>query len=240
MKRLKILCQMSLMMTLFGFSTLSFAGLVLEGTRVIYPAGESEVTVRMKNTGSLPVLAQSWIDNGVKNETPDKIASVFVLTPPINRVNAGKGQTLRISLLAENTLPQDKESVFYLNVLAIPTKSKDSIDASQINIAFKTRIKLFYRPDSLKGSANDAPNLLRWSINGSGITATNPTPYYVTLSEVTYTSGGKKVVAQGQMISPGGTSDFHFNGVNQLSSVDSIEYASINDFGGLSKFKVKK
>ncbi|MDA8480075.1 fimbria/pilus periplasmic chaperone [Citrobacter sp. Awk 4] len=240
MKHFKFFCLMSLLMAQFGFSTLSFAGLVLDGTRVIYPAGENEVTVRMKNTGSLPVLAQSWIDNGVKNETPDKISSVFVLTPPINRVNAGKGQTLRISLLAENTLPQDKESVFYLNVLAIPAKSKDSINTSQINIAFKTRIKIFYRPDSLKGSANDAPNLLRWNISGNGVTVTNPTPYYVTLTEVTYASNGKKVVAAGQMISPGGTSDFHFNGVSQVSSVDSIEYASINDFGGLNKYKVKK
>lgn len=240
MKWFKYLYQLSLLMTLFCFSTLSFAGLVLDETRVIYPSGESEVTVRMKNTGSLPVLAQSWIDNGVQNVTPDKISSVFLLTPPINRVNAGKGQTLRISLIAENSLPQDKESVFYLNVLAIPAKSKDSINASQLNIAFKTRIKLFYRPDSLKGSANDAPDLLRWSINGSGVTATNPSPYYVTVSNVTYISGGKKYVAEGQMISPGGKSDFHFRGISQVNSVDSIEYASVNDFGGLNQYKVKK
>lgn len=240
MKWFKCFSQLSLSMTLLCFSTLSFAGLVLDGTRVIYPSGESEVTLQMKNTGNQPVLAQSWIDNGEKNVSPDKVASVFVVTPPINRVNPGKGQTLRIGLIAENTLPQDKESVFYLNVLAIPTKPKDSINASEVNIAFKTRIKLFYRPVSLKGSANDAPDLLRWSINGNGVTATNPTPYYVTLAEVTYTSGGKKYVAPAQMISPGGAGDFHFNGVSQINSMDSIEYSSINDFGGQNKYKVKK
>ena len=240
MKCFKCCSQLSLLMTLCCFSTLSFAGLVLDETRVIYPAGESEVTVQMKNTGTQPVLAQSWIDNGVKNVSPDKIASVFLLTPPINRVNAGKGQTLRISLIAENSLPQDKESVYYLNVLAIPAKPKDSLNASQMNIAFKTRIKLFYRPASLKGSANDAPGLLRWAINGNGVTATNPTPYNISLSKVSYTAGGKKYEAPPQMISPGGTGGFHFAGLNQISSVDSIEYAAVNDFGGLNKYTVKK
>jgi chaperone protein EcpD len=240
MKCFKYLSPFLLFVTLFVFSTLSFAGLVLDGTRIIYPAQEKEVTVQMKNTGTLPVLAQSWIDNGVKNIAPDKLSSVFVLTPPINRVNAGKGQTLRISMIAENTLPHDKESVFYLNVLAIPVKQKDSINASQINIAFKTRIKLFYRPESLKGSANDAPDLLHWSITANGVQAINRTSYYVTLSEVTYLSGGHKYVAEGQMIAPGGTGIFHFKGINQVSSIESIEYASINDFGGFNKYKVKK
>ena len=233
-------CQLFLLMTLVCFSTLAFAGLVLEGTRVIYPAGESEVTVQMKNTETLPVLAQSWIDSGVKNMSPDKISSIFVLTPPINRVNAGKGQTLRISMIAENRLPQDKESVFYLNVLAIPVKPKDTLNASVINIAFKTRIKLFYRPVALKGSANDAPDSLRWSITSNGVTAMNPTPYYVSLSEVTYVENGKKYIAEGQMISPGGKGDFHFPGLSQVSLVNSIEYTSINDFGGLNKYTVKK
>jgi chaperone protein EcpD len=240
MKYFKYFSLILFFVTLFGFSTLSFAGLVLDGTRIIYPAQEKEVTVRMKNTGSLPVLAQSWIDNGVKNVSPDKVSSVFVLTPPINRVNAGKGQTLRIGMIAENTLPQDKESVFYLNVLAIPVKSKDTINASQINIAFKTRVKLFYRPESLKGSANDAPDLLHWNITENGVQAINHTPYHITLSEVTYLSGGHKYVAAGQMIAPGGTGTFHFKGVNHVSSVDEIEYVSINDFGGLNKYKVKK
>lgn len=231
---------LSLFMTLVCFSTLSFAGLVLEGTRVIYPAGESEVTVQMKNTENQPLLAQSWIDEGVRNMTPDKISSVFVLTPPINRVNAGKGQTLRISLIAENALPRDKESVFYLNVLAIPVKPKDTMNNSVINIAFKTRIKLFYRPDTLKGSANEAPELLHWSSNGYGVTAKNPTPYFVSLSEVAYFENGRKYVAEGQMISPGGMGEFHFDGVSRVNSVDSVEYASINDFGGLNKYTVKK
>lgn len=42
------------------------------------------------------------------------------------------------------------------------------------------------------------------------------------------------------MISPGGTGGFHFAGLNQISSVDSIEYAAVNDFGGLNKYTVKK
>ena len=84
---------------------------VISGTRVIYPATEREVTVKMENKGSSPVLIQSWVDNGDQNSTPDTAKAPFLLTPPINRVNAGKGQTLRIRFTGE-TLPQDKESIY--------------------------------------------------------------------------------------------------------------------------------
>ncbi|WEF29179.1 fimbria/pilus periplasmic chaperone [Klebsiella aerogenes] len=240
MKYIKPLYQILCLITLACYSTLSFAGLVLESTRVIYPAGENEVTLRMNNTGKLPVLAQSWIDHGDETVAPDQLSSVFVLTPPINRVNGGKGQTLRISMMDSSKLPKDKESVYYLNVLAIPTKSADGMNNNQLNIAFKTRIKLFYRPDGLQGSANKAPELLKWSISGNGVKASNPTPYYITISKVVYSVGATKYEAAGQMIAPGGASEFHFKGLNQVSSTSAISYSTVNDFGGFNNHKIAK
>lgn len=54
---------------------------VISGTRVIYPATEREVTVKMENKGSSPVLIQSWVDNGDQNSTPDTAKAPFLLTP---------------------------------------------------------------------------------------------------------------------------------------------------------------
>lgn len=224
-------------MSIWCFSTLSFAGIVLGGTRVIYPADQSEVTVNMKNAGTLPVLAQSWIDDGNQSQTPDKITSPFVITPPINRIDAGKGQTLRISLVNNHGMPENKESVFYLNVLEIPAKAKNLADTNHINIAFRTRIKLFYRPTTLSGDADEASNLLKWSIVNGGVKASNPTPFYITLGRVTYTNGGKKYETDGQMIAPGMASEFHFNNVASINDIDGISYSSINDYGAVVKHK---
>lgn len=227
-------------MTALSYSTLSCAGIVLSGTRVIYSADQSEVTVNMKNAGKSPVLAQSWIDDGNQYTTPDKIVSPFVLTPPINRVDAGKGQTLRISLVDSKGVPTNKESVFYLNVLEIPAKSKDSDTNNHLSIAFRTRIKLFYRPQGLRGSAGDAPDSLQWSISNHGIKASNPTPYYITLGTVTYTQGGNKYVADGKMIAPGSSTDFHFKNVNAISNLNAITFTSINDYGAVVKHSQSK
>jgi chaperone protein EcpD len=175
------------------------ASIVITGTRVVYPSDAKEVSVKVSNKGLSPVLIQSWMDNGDTKATPDKIKLPFVLTPPINRVEAGSGQTLRIHALPNN-LPNDKESIFWLNVLEIPAKPKDHVTVKDnyLQVAFRTRIKLFYRPSGLKGSPKAAVTDLQWTSTGSGLHVKNTSPYYISLVDVT--SGGKKV--DGKMLVP--------------------------------------
>ena len=47
------------------------AGVVINGTRVIYPGDEKEITVQVSNNGQRPVLVQSWLDTGDSEATPD-------------------------------------------------------------------------------------------------------------------------------------------------------------------------
>lgn len=220
-----------------SYSTLSCAGMVLNGTRVVYSAEQREVTVNMKNTGANPVLVQSWIDMGNLSDTPDKIISPFILTPPITRVDAGKGQTLRISLVDGKKLSSNKESVFYLNVLEIPARSKNNEQPNHLSIAFRTRVKLFYRPQGLPGNAEDAPEQLKWSLSNGGVTVNNPTAYYVTLGTVTYSEDGKKYVAEGDMIAPGASDNVHFNNVSTVRDIHSLSFTSLNDYGAPVKHK---
>jgi chaperone protein EcpD len=225
-------------MTAPCFSTLSYAGIVLGGTRVVYPSEQKEVTVNVKNAGKQPVLAQSWIDNGEARETPDKITSPFVLTPPINRIDAGKGQTLRISLIDGKTLPQNKESLFYLNVLEIPAKSKNAAEDNHLSIAFRTRVKLFYRPADLPGDVNMAPDLLKWSVSNGGLKVTNNSVFYITLGTVTYSNSGKEYIADGQMVAPGSSTEYHFKNISAINDVSSITFTTLNDYGAVVKHKI--
>lgn len=218
-----------------SYSALSCAGMVLNGTRVVYSAEQREVTVNMKNTGANPVLVQSWIDMGNPSETPDKIVSPFILTPPITRVDAGKGQTLRISLVDGKKLSSNKESVFYLNVLEIPASSKSNEQPNRLSIAFRTRVKLFYRPQGLPGNADDAPEQLKWNLINGGVMVNNPTAYYVTLGTVTYSTNGQKYIAEGNMIAPGASDNIYFKNVSTVSDIHSLSFTSLNDYGASVK-----
>lgn len=210
---------------LFGAKT--FASVVISGTRVIYPAEAKEVSVKISNAGPSPVLLQSWIDNGDSNSKPSTIKVPFVLTPPMNRVEAGKGQTLRISY-AGGSLPMDKESVFWLNVLEVPAKSQAKIDENRLQMAFRSRIKLFYRPAGLEGNANDAAKALTWTSQGNRLQVTNSTPYHVSL--VSLSVNGKKI--DYEMIAPRSSQSLDLSGI----SGNKVTGRFVNDYGAVNTF----
>lgn len=213
--------------TVFSLGSFSAAaGVIISGTRVIYPADQKEVTVKIDNVGNSPVLVQSWIDNGDADAKPEKISVPFILTPPINRIEPKKGQTLRLSYTGA-PLPANKESVFWLNVLEIPAKDKTLQSDNQLQMAFRSRIKLFFRPDGLVGNANDAVKALTWRATASGIEVSNPTPFHVSLVEVV--QGGKKV--DGQMVPPNGS--LTFSGLQGVRAGSQLAVSSVNDYGAV-------
>lgn len=210
------------------FSTSTLASVVISGTRVIYPSDAKEVSVKLNNVGPAPVLVQSWIDKGDPNAKPSTIQVPFVLTPPMNRVDPNKGQTLRISYTGE-PLPMDKESVFWLNVLEVPAKDSVVVAENRLQMAFRSRIKLFYRPIGLQGNARDAAKALTWSSQGNRIQASNLTPYHVSL--VNLTLNGKKI--EGAMIAPRATMTFNLSG--QAGSTLSGNF--VDDYGAINNFE---
>lgn len=125
--------------------TPAWGGIFIYGTRVIYPAQKKEITVQLMNEGDRSALVQSWIDDGDASLPPEKIHVPFVLTPPVVHVSKGEGQQLKIKQLP-NTLPKDRESLFFLNVLDIPPNSEKDEGKNLIKFAMQNRIKLIYRP----------------------------------------------------------------------------------------------
>lgn len=176
---------------LLSFS--AHASVVIMGTRVVYLSQQKSINVQLNNTGgSSPSLIQSWIDTGDSSSTPDSMKVPFIITPPVFRINPGTGQTLRI-MYTQEYLPRDKETLFYLNVLDIPAKPDDTdINTSYLQLAVRSRIKLFFRPDSLKIKPSAAYKKVIWSLNNIGsksvLKADNRTPYYITYSKISLIS----------------------------------------------------
>lgn len=233
----KTACAFCVLSAGMMMSQSNYASIVMDGTRVIYQGNKNEVTVSLTNKNARPVLIQSWIDTGNENATPDKISVPFVLTPPINRVEPNKGQTIRISYTGVPALPTDKESVYWLNVLEVPAKDKNSGDIQQkLNVVFRTRIKLFYRPEGLAGNSNEAPDEIHWHLNGQNVTAQNSSKYNVTIFTINYKDKGASSEINGKMIAPGESQNFT---LKNSGNIDGLSFSTINDYGALIDHKAK-
>jgi P pilus assembly chaperone PapD len=120
------------------------ASITVGGTRLIYNGAENEASLPVSNSkDAVPYLIQSWIElsENSKEQVP------FIVTPPLFRLDGGHENTLRVIYTGETSLPENRESVFWLNVKSIPSMTRS--DENRLLIAVKTRMKLFYRPAAL-------------------------------------------------------------------------------------------
>jgi len=203
-----------------GF-TAANAGVVIGGTRVIYDGNKKEATLSVNNPDNTPYLIQSWIEtlNGGAEKAP------FVITPPLYRLDHGQQNVERI--IMAGALPQDKESLYWLNIKSIPSAPRKD---NTLQIAIKTRIKLIYRPAALKGTApEEVADKLTWSVAGNQLQVTNPTNYVMNFNEVTV--NGKKL-DDVTFVMPGSSARFNLpQGVHG----GAMTFTIINDYGGPGK-----
>ncbi|MEL0554866.1 MULTISPECIES: molecular chaperone [Enterobacteriaceae] len=215
--------------------TSALAATTISSTRVIYPQSEREVTVQISNQGKEPVLLQSWIDDGHADVSPDLMKVPFVLTPPVNRIDSGKSQSVRIRYTGSG-LAADRESLLWFNALEVPPKLKGEESKSFLQMAFRTRIKLLFRPAGLQGTPEAAASTLRWKSSGNRLTATNDTPWNINLVDVETTLDGRRVVTEADTVPPFSHRTFTAKG-SQAGTVSS--WRSVNDYGAIRQHSPK-
>ena len=215
------------------------ANVIIGGTRVVFPAKDGEVTVRLTNQSTTPALIEAWIDDGDAKATPDKVHTPFLITPPLFRMEPNRDQSLRILFThSEQPLPADRESVFWLNVLEIPPKPNGPQfqGKNYMQFAIRSRLKLFYRPAGLAGYPANAPNELSFkAVSDAGsvtLVVHNPTPYYVTIGQITLTTGGVSHKVNEGMVAPLSDLRLAVPDLKQAPAAGSvIQYDCINDYG---------
>jgi chaperone protein EcpD len=226
------------------------AGVVLANTRVVFPGDARDVTVRLSNRNAYPVLVEAWVEHGVSDVVDTPLP--FATTPPLFRIDPGKGQALRVHRLP-GALATDRETLFWLNVLDVPPDLPATQDASAMKIALRTRVKLFHRPAGLPGSAAKAPGALRWRLIDAGfdsrVEIENPTPYHVTIARIAIDGG---LDLHGDMVAPFGTLVLRLDApaterklpapsvlerVRRLRVAGRIAFDAINDHGGRDRFE---
>lgn len=198
----------------------AMAGISVGSTRVIFDGAKSDVSVPIHNTDSRSYLVQSWVDDKDGHKAP------FLVTPPLVRVDANKGLALKIIRTGE--LPQDRESVLYFNVKEIPPKAEGE---NVLQLAVRTRIKLFYRPAQLAGRPEQAPTLLQWHVvrDAQGkfeLEVKNPSAYAVTVVDAT--ADGKPL--RNDMVEPQHTLRYPLPDL--ANPHVNLVFSTMDDFGG--------
>lgn len=220
------------------FAGAAHASVTIGGTRVVYPLDQREVTVKLENDSRNPSLVQVWMDDGNADAKPGETKVPFVITPPIFRMDPQKSQTLRVMYSGE-ALPQDRESVYWLNVLDIPPKAANTTEANTLQLAYRTRIKVFVRPPKLPGRPEEAPRQLDWKVvpapvgKGQALAVSNPGAYYVSFSSIDVTTNGHTYKNDnGGMVAPHGTQIIPVPQMAGVQASAKVHYIAISDFGG--------
>ncbi|MBW5407591.1 molecular chaperone [Morganella morganii] len=202
----------------------SQAGIIIGSTRVIYDGNKKETSVSIQNPDDKPYLIQSWLEND-KNTALQEPQIPFILTPPLFRLNGDSSSALRI--VKTGNLPDDRESVYWVNIKSIPTSNPNA--KNELHISVNSRIKLFYRPGTLSHQAStEAYTHLTFHRNGNTLYAKNPTPFYLSFSELQVNG---VTLTQPGMIAP--MSEQNWTIPRQaISSGLTVKWSVINDYGG--------
>lgn len=200
-----------------GIST-AYAGVIIGGTRVIYNGNSREASISVNNPDSIPYLIQSWFEplSGGTEKPP------FVITPPLYRLDKEQQNVMRI--ISTAPLPENRESMYWLNIKAIPSAARRD---NTLQVAVKTRIKLIYRPASLKNSdPEQLADKLTWQRSGQDIQVTNPGANYINFNEIAVAGHPVKDVT---WVAPGATARF---ALPPGASGSDVAFKIINDYGG--------
>jgi chaperone protein EcpD len=228
----------SILLLASGPMSVAHAGIQIIGTRVIYDAPERDVSVRVLNSGEAPRLLQAWVDSGNERETAATTTAPFLVTPPVSRIEPGKGQALRLMFTGNQNIPQDRESVYWLNVLEIPPRPEAAADesGSHLQFAVRTRIKIFYRPQGLKGDPVGSVDRLKWQLQRRGnamvLECNNPTAFNVSFSDVRLKGAPDKDgdATGGGMCPAMGRGTFDVSGGADSGQ---LTFRSIDDYGAI-------
>ncbi|EPN9525565.1 fimbrial assembly chaperone [Cronobacter malonaticus] len=197
------------------------ASVVVGGTRVVFDGQQKAASLSVQNKDKTADLVQSWIS---PVDATSGAKDTMIITPPLFRLDAGEKASVRI-VRSGKPLPEDRESMFWLNVKGIP--AMDNAPAkNELQIAINSRIKLIYRPVSLHGSVPEsATDKLTWHADGNTLNVNNPTPFYMNFSTLTVNN---TPVKNATYVAPFSSAAFSLPG-NQHHG--DVKWHIINDFG---------
>ncbi|MFG8562627.1 molecular chaperone [Pseudomonas paraeruginosa] len=173
-------CSLPCLLLILCLPIQALADLSFDGrNRFVMQAKRMSIT--LVNEGKEAALAQVSLDWGEDGRQSDVLP--LAVSKPLLRIEAGSRSTFEV-LYQGQGLPTDRETYLLLSVLDVPPSPKVP---NAMQVALRHRLKLFYRPPSLKITLDDAMTTLEWTLpDGAGgpPKAHNPSPLYLTFSNL--------------------------------------------------------
>ncbi|HHD7462686.1 TPA: molecular chaperone [Klebsiella oxytoca] len=223
------------------FSLCASSATWINRTRIILSEQNEDVTFSVFNDGDMPALMQLWSDRDNLLDRPETIKMPFLITPPVFRLDAKKSRTVRLQLLKEHkALPQNVESLFWLNVLEVPPKRAAPDSSNVLQMAFRTRIKLFYRPASIaNASLENGVKQLTTSQVSCGqmqcLRLKSTSPLHITLLNITLANGTKiSNLPQDGLIAPLSTLEIPLPTAHGAAALKEVTW--VDDYGVANHF----
>ena len=186
------------------------APIEIGATRLIYDADAPSASLPVTNRTDRPIFVTvepgAFRGVGRAAEPNDD----FMASPAARILEAGETAYFRIVRLAEN-LPQDRESLYLVNVKIVPASDPNAAraakgSAAKLALTFNGTLKLFWRPPEIAHAFGSAEARMRITAECSraALTLRNPTPFWVTFASIE--ADGKPLVSSSPlpMAAPGG------------------------------------
>ncbi|MFV0595555.1 molecular chaperone [Shewanella sp.] len=191
---------------------------------------EGEYKVDIINTSNANYLVQSWLEDlsGNRKKLP------VVITPPIFEIQGMERGIVRLAPITAK-LPNDRESIFWLNIQEIPSKTESP---NTLKMAIRSRIKIIVRPENVaQAGLEEASKNLKFSLrstNGkSYLVASNDSPHYLSMGELSIVNDKSYAFPDRfNMVPPFGEQSYLIpDGMKK--GIMKIKHGIINDYGGV-------
>lgn len=207
-----------------AFASPSYAAIQAMVSRVIYSSENKAATLTLKNNASKAYIVQTWLEPGEDKTALAKVP--FIVTPPLIKIEPQKESVLRF-IYSGTGLPTDRESQVWINVQEIPPKPEEE---NTLQLAVRSKIKLFYRPQQIEMDLPEAVKKLQWSLENGTLKLKNNSPLFITIGDLTLGKNGKPISQmQRDMVPPFQSIDVLTNIPNTIKS---LQFTYINDYGG--------
>ena len=207
----------------------SVSSVTINKTRVIFNEGDKVATITLNSNNERDSLIQLWVDNGELEAKPSTIDVPFILNPQIKELMPNQAQVVKIRHIGNNK-PQQNEELYWLNLLEVPKKVES--EKNYIQLAYRTRIKLFYRPSNInEKSQSESSESLIFSLVNDTLEIKNISPFYITIINVKEKDRDDYRLIENSnfMISPKSSK---YLTIDSRSYSKEFKYTYINDWGG--------
>lgn len=126
------------------------------------------------------------------------------------RLQPGELRDVKLQLISRNNIPQDKESLYWLNIYQVPPNTIGPANEKRVILPLRLRLKVFVRPVNVPRPQQTDGERLQFQIKNSNqqvVIMSNPTPWYMTIAA--FESGDVKV--DSIMLAPGEKKEITLN-----------------------------